>query len=237
MLFVAFLFAVLGAGCAYLSWDSFRTVGFIRDTPTTPAAKIQSAGYFEAEGNVAASGAVRAPLDQRDCVYYRTWLETEVEWTETRSDGSETRRRKTRKSDELSYQAPFLLQDRSGTIRVDPQGSSLTCHRKDSAAPTESLLESFSRRMLHNERVLRRRVIQEAIYVGDHLYVLGWVRQDPDGVQFCRRSGDKEKRPYLVSVHTEAETEGTALTSVYLWGGASALGFLVALGIGLKEML
>lgn len=97
-------------------WTLWRRRWLIADLPTSDAAHV-FVGLNEVTGTVAPAGPLLvAPYTAVQCVWYRSVLEREVK----RGD-----RRSWKTVDDVSSEAPFWVQDRSGHVLVRPAGASV----------------------------------------------------------------------------------------------------------------
>jgi len=157
---------VLGALAIYLlrkGLDAFWRLRTIADIPT---AKIRSApqGYVELQGRALPKrNPVLGPLTGSPCVWYR--FEVEERKRSGKSDNWVT-------VDKGEANAPFLLDDGTGSCLVLPEGADLHCRAKDvwfgasrhPSGPPEREWLVFTRRYRYTE---------ERIIAGESVYLLG----------------------------------------------------------------
>lgn len=148
------------AGGGWCLWLAFRSLQVKRIIENTPTSKVRSMamGLVELAGKAKRKYAVVAPMSQTPCIWYRV--------KHYRKD----RNGKTRLSSIVdSGHIPFLLDDGTGTVEVDPDGASVaarTSERGDSMQAGGALIAGSSDRYW----------VEERIPEGAMIYVLGDAR-------------------------------------------------------------
>jgi hypothetical protein len=213
----------LGAGGAFVFFSAFGRLRLWRIMGNTPTAKARSApmGLAELSGQAMEEGPLLpGPLSAVTCVWWRFTVEEER--TRTDSKGR-TETYWATLTDERS-DAPFLLQDPTGQIRIDPKGAEVDSPARlaqvsgglfGKAAPSGPKAGlypgSWGRRMRYTEwRIEPART----------LYALGYLHNSGAGADPERptlglgRNGE----PFFLATKTEAE----ARRDLY-WGVAGRL--------------
>lgn len=113
------LLALSGAALAIggtFGWALWRRRWLIADMPTSDAAHV-FVGMNEVKGTVAPAGnPLVAPYTAIQCVWYRSLLEREEKSGDKKS---------WKTVEDVSSEAPFWIQDRSGHVLVRPKGASV----------------------------------------------------------------------------------------------------------------
>jgi hypothetical protein len=213
------------AGFGFASWQAIRLrrkVAVLDETPTTPIGKIATAGYFEVKGKVVCEHPLMAPGENGPCVYYRVVNRRVVHHghgnhSHTRTEESVT--------DEQS--APFLIQDRTGRLMVDPLGAEFRPRRlqrivHDSASSYFSGVASRLGWGSSNYSTDAETRI-EGIRVGTDVYAIGRVLRNRGDL--CLQRGAEDDKPFILSSQNEAEVSGALSTTALWWtiGAGAAL--------------
>lgn len=170
----------------------------IERTPTSPAAEVRE-GHVEVQGHIVALTTVRAPLAGKDVVHAHVEIQEE-----RRPDVFVTVREEERR-------LPFLLEDRTGQVRVVPEKAELLYTRdavsppfrfEDAPADVRALLQSSG---LDPEVLGGRRLRVALTYLepGDELWVCGAARPGQGGVPVIAGSLSRDL-PFLISDRKEA---------------------------------
>jgi hypothetical protein len=228
------LLCVLGLlGGLWIFFSAFKRLRLRRAVAGTPTSKARSAamGACELKGLARELDLpILGPFSGLPCVWYRWKVEEE------RSDSKGNRSWHT--VDEKNSIEPFLLEDSSGRLRVDPHGAEVEAPKLLSytsgafsmasrpSGPQAAGWLNFGRRRLSEWR------IEQAMPV----YALGVLRpgstlpgQAPDPVLSQGRVGE----PFFISTSSEAEVLSELVWSV--WGRmllGAALGVASAAGLG-----
>lgn len=144
-----------------LCWGGFaclRLKRFVEDTPTSRIRSL-AMGLVEVRGRAIRRYALVAPMTQNACVWYRL--------RKYRRDRNSWRL--TGESD--SGHVPFILDDGSGRIVVDPAGATVKAKTEQTGYPGESTLLGASVDGGPDEKW-----VEELICEGTTLYVLGQAR-------------------------------------------------------------
>jgi hypothetical protein len=144
-----------------LCWGAFaclRLKRFVEDTPTSRIRSL-AMGLVEVHGRAIRRYALVAPMTQSACVWYRL--------RKYRRDRNSWRL--TSESD--SNHVPFILDDGSGRVVVDPAGATVKAKTEQTGYPGESTLIGASVDGGPDEKW-----VEELICEGTTLYVLGQAR-------------------------------------------------------------
>ena len=115
IVFMALSAVALLIGGSY-GWTLWRRRWLIADLPTSDAAHV-FVGMNEVKGTVAPAGnPLVGPYSALECVWYRSLLEREDKSGDNKS---------WKTVEDVSSEAPFWIQDRSGHVLVRPKGASV----------------------------------------------------------------------------------------------------------------
>jgi hypothetical protein len=145
-----------------LCWGAFaclRLKRFVEDTPTSRIRSL-AMGLVEVRGRAVRRYALVAPMTQGACVWYRL--------RRYRRDNN-NRWNLTSESD--SNHVPFVIDDGSGQVVVDPAGATIDVKTEQTGYPGESTLIGAALEGGPDEKW-----VEELIYEGTTLYVLGYAR-------------------------------------------------------------
>lgn len=150
--------ALLGAGIVYTGWKRVgHGLTLIRSRPTDVANVENTEGRVEIEGEVVAADEIlETPVDETRCVAYDYEVES-YEYDQSQDD----RRWETVESGEAV--APFLLDDGTGRLLVDPEEYDLWVSRgpprqtDDSSIQLAELFDSLA----HTAEGTRRRYVED----------------------------------------------------------------------------
>lgn len=172
----------------------------IEQTPTSPAGDVKP-GHVEVTGRIVALETMKSPLGRKDVVYAR-W-ELQEERKQNRTNGWAT----VHTGEE---RLPFLIQDDSGAVRVEPKGAELFYVHDTISAPM-----SWSDAPPEVKALLKGggvdpdslaghpfRIVETYIEVGDVLYVHGLARRRADG-QIVIDRAESRQIGFILSDHKE----------------------------------
>jgi hypothetical protein len=149
-----------GAGAMALCWGAFACLRLKRFVENTPTSRIRSLamGLVEVRGRAMRRYALVAPMTQSACVWYRLrkYRRDRNNWTLT--------------SQSDSTHVPFILDDGSGQVVVDPGGATVKARTEQTSYPGESTLLGAVVDGGPDEKW-----VEELIYEGTTLYVLGYA--------------------------------------------------------------
>jgi E3 ubiquitin ligase len=137
----------------------------IQDTPTSTV-RGASLGAVEVSGTVVGPYTLIAPLSESDCFYYHAVA---------RSSGEEKKA-----TQEILY-APFFLDDGTGRVMVDPRGAETELRPSVDDEYSPSSGDAFTRHFLVRHGISSEfpaHLEECCIREGDHLYVLGTLREN-----------------------------------------------------------
>jgi hypothetical protein len=203
----------------------------------------------ELKGDARCDSPLTSQLAGETCVWYRMTVQERYEehYTETDSQGrtqQKTRTGTTTVSDNTQA-VPFLLDDGTGSVKIEPAGASLEGRQVvDRYEPYQTggmgfQMGSFSFSFgmpSSGRRILGYQFQEHVIPVGAHLYVLGEA-VDKDGVLRIQKPQEKGK-PYIISTKSEEEiTRGKESSILWFLIGslvsfAAGVGLIVAGALG-----
>jgi hypothetical protein len=150
-----------------LCWGGFVCLRLKRLIEDTPTSRIRSLamGLVEVHGRALRRYALVAPMTQGACVWYRL-----------RKYRRDQNNRWTQTSESDSNHVPFVLDDGSGQVVVDPAGATIKVKTVQTGYPGESTLIGSVADGGPDEKW-----VEELIYEGTTLYVLGFARPSRGG--------------------------------------------------------
>jgi len=154
--------ALPGVVAVATAWWGFACLRLKRHIDDTPTSRIRSLamGLVEVQGRAIRQYALVSPMSQAACVWYRL--------CRYRRDNS-NRWQLTSQSD--SGHVPFVLADGSGQVVIDPAGATVKSRTEQTGYPGESSLTGAALDGGPDEKW-----VEELIYEGTTLYVLGYAR-------------------------------------------------------------
>ena len=169
------LWGIVGfVGGVYLFFRGFPLLQRKRLILNTPASTVRGAslGAVEVSGRVVGPYTLISPLSESDCFYYRAVAHTS-------SSGQE--KRKTKLAEE-SLHVPFFLDDGTGCLMVDPREAEMDLQPslEEEYSPSEGT--AFTRHFLGRHGISAESYVsleEYCIREGDHLFVLGSLRENP----------------------------------------------------------
>jgi hypothetical protein len=177
-------------------------------------------------------GALRGPASERECAWYRLVHRERVRHTERDSDGSRRTRTEEREVSREESDRPFLVDDGTGRVLVDPSGARMddpveTHDRVESGGGTAGSVEVAGVRIGLGEGAIGLRVVEHILPLGVPVYVLGGAFDGPGGP----RIGRPGKGMFVISTRSPGEIVRHARRMAML-GVALGAG-LVVIGVGL----
>jgi hypothetical protein len=139
----------------------------IEDTPTSTV-RGAALGAVEVSGTVVGPYTLISPLSESDCFYYHAMA---------RGTSGEEKKA----SAEILY-APFFLDDGTGRVLVDPRGAEAELRPSVDDEYSPSSGDAFTRHFLVRHGISSEFpavLVEFCIRPGDHLYVLGTLRENP----------------------------------------------------------
>lgn len=161
-------------------WSAAHYWRLKRRIENTPTSKARSAamGMIEIKGRAKRLYALVSPISQQPCVYYclkkyrRAGRDKQWQLSRITTSGS----------------VPFIIEDDTGTIQIDPQGAKLSPKYSREGSPGQSTL-FFSGSIDHDAN---EKWQEEVIHEGSILYILGFARTTKGGDNNLRQQiGDK----------------------------------------------
>ncbi len=248
-----FLALALAFAVAYLI--QLRKADPIRVTMTSSVAQVRelaeafaqytSAKVFrelvEVKGRVRCASPLLAPLSEKECVYYGMrvrWEYEEAYGEENPETGREAHRREAEEvlAEDTQWQ-PFVVQDESGEIAVEPQGCeviatpTLSRHEEEEGLPEETIscgrfaLPAPWKTGTEERKPLRYHFEEEAIAVDHEIYVLAEATNESGELRLQKPARGR----FVISVKTEEEL--LRMSQYSLW--ALLAGAMVCGGAGL----
>lgn len=152
-----------------LFWSGFYFVRLKRQIENTPTSKVRSMamGLVEVHGRACRQYALVAPMTQSACAWYRL--------------------RKYRKDNNKNWKlvkqvdsnhVPFQIDDGTGRVVVDPMGASVKARIQQTGYPGQSPLTFSAFGSSYDED---EKWVEDIIYEGTSLYVLGFARPQRQG--------------------------------------------------------
>ena len=153
-----------GAAAIALCWGAFACLRLKRRIEDTPTSRIRSLamGLVEVHGRTLRRYALVTPMTQSACAWYRL-----------RKYRRDHRNRWTLVSDLDSSHVPFLLDDGSGQVVIDPAGATVKASTRQTGYPGENTQIGAAVEGGPDEKW-----VEELIYEGTSLYVLGYARPE-----------------------------------------------------------
>lgn len=142
-----------------LFWYGFYFLRMKRQIENTPTSRVRSVamGMVEVKGQAIRRYALLSPMSHTPCVYYRLTKyrrEKNNQWKVSSVSSSDN--------------VPFLLEDDTGGIEIDPSGCRVSARNKQEGSPGQIGL--LSHHNLDDEKW-----IEETILEGTLIYVLGYA--------------------------------------------------------------
>jgi len=154
--------ALVSAG---LFWTGFYFIRLKRRVENTPTSRIRSIamGLVEVHGRALRKYALIAPISESPCIYYRV-----------RKYRKDSRNQWKLTSDINSNHVPFLLDDGTGMVTVDPKDATVKARVSHSGVPGEATLAFHGVSLSEDD--INEKWIENVIYEGTPVYVLGFAR-------------------------------------------------------------
>src|SRR5713226_2745919 len=165
------LWGIIGIGIGvrlfFRGFPFLKRKRLIQDTPTSTI-RGASLGAVEVSGTVVGPYTLISPLSETDCFYYHAVAR-----------GSSGEDKKTKQ--EILY-VPFFLDDGTGRVMVDPRGAETKLRPSVDDEYSPSSGDAFTRHFLVRHGISSgypAHLEEYCIRAGDHLYVLGTLRENP----------------------------------------------------------
>ena len=157
----------LGVRSFFRGFPFLKRKQLIDDTPTS-SVRGAALGAVEISGTVVGPYSLISPLSETDCFYYHAIA---------RGSSREDKKAK----EEILY-APFFLDDGTGRVMVDPRGAETELQPSVDDEYSPSSGDAFTRHFLVRHGISSQypaHLEEYCIRAGDHLYVLGTLRENP----------------------------------------------------------
>jgi len=143
---------------ALLVWSGFSFIRLKRQIENTPTSKVRSIamGMVEVKGRAIRQYALISPMSHVPCVFYRL--------TKYRRENNKWQATSTSTSDSV----PFLLEDDTGRVEIDPAGCRVSAGTRQEGVPGQVGLQHFADGG-------DEKWVEEIIVEGTLLYVLGYA--------------------------------------------------------------
>ncbi len=158
---------VLGAFAGLLSllllWGSFHFIRLKRRIENTPTSRVRSIamGLVEVHGRTQRKYALVSPMGQLACVYYRL-----RKYRRERGDKWKLM------SNVDSSHVPFLVDDGTGSVTIDPMGALVRARNSRTGTPGEMTMAFSGVSMVDDDE----KWVEDVIYEDTSLYVIGYAR-------------------------------------------------------------
>jgi hypothetical protein len=158
-------------------WGGFYFLNLKRQVENTPTSKIRSVamGMVEVKGKAIRQYALISPMTHAACAWYRL--------TRYRRDRN---RNWVISSITSSGNVPFLLEDETGRVCIDPTGATVRSKSKQEGSPGQSSLLHGSG---FSDNDFSEKWVEELIFEGTLLYILGFA-----AVKKERKSNLRDKK-------------------------------------------
>lgn len=193
-----------------LYWQGVSLIRIKRRVENTPTSKVRSIamGLVEVHGRAKRLYALVAPMTQSACVWYRL--------RKYRRD-SKNNWKLTGEVD--SNHVPFQVDDGTGKVTVDPLGAAIQGNVRQTGYPGQSPLTFTA---FVNSRDQDEKWVEDIIYEGTSLYVLGYARPlDQDRLSLRERTLLKLRRLKLDhEAMRRYDTDGDGQIDLQEWESA-----------------
>jgi E3 Ubiquitin ligase len=205
--------------------------------------------FVKLKGKICCDAPLQSELKQVPCVYYSMQVirEYEEQVTERDSDG-ETRQETRRGSETIannSQSVPFILRDRSGEIRVEPEGANLETIQvlnefdrdRDTRAKSSTAISYGGFRLDlgdwtgGNRRTLGYRYVEAVLPVDRQVLIVG-TASDANGDLSLHKPTEPDQ-PFIISLQSEEGlTQATRQAANY-----SFYGMIASLSLGVPLLI
>ncbi len=200
--------------------------------------------YVKVAGTIECDNPVISELKQEPCVHYKTEVRREYEETVTRTDSEGKSHQETQRGSETissnSQSAPFVINDQTGTVYIDPEGAELeTIKILDEFRPEQASggLISFGGFSLAvgnpsgSRRTLGYRYHESILPLRRRAFVVGTVSDN--GNTLTIQKPEDSGQHFLVSLKTEEQltkaAEKNAKIGFYVMVGCWVAGVVLLL--------
>ena len=235
--------ALASVAClALLFWGFFslKKKRLIENVPTSKTKGVFM-GLNEVKGRVRTELPIRSYLRECDCAYYRYTVEEHYRRTVTHTDSKGRTRTRTESGwktiDSGEELMPFLLEDDTGRLRVDPQGARIEAARVFStrSGRSSSLYYAKGPPSSISNSTHQRKFTEWALRLGETVYVMGMARFNED-LEAPEIRADKQAELFLISTRSEAQiTRAYALGAFFKLFFGTLLAFAIPIGLALPK--
>lgn len=171
--------AVPAVAAVVLLWSGGYCLHLKRRIEDTPTSRVRSIamGLVEVHGRVQRQYALVAPMTQVACAWYRL-----------RKYRKDSRDKWKLVKDQDSSHVPFLVDDGSGQVLVDPRGASIKASVRQTGYPGQASPLTFT--TVGSDFGKDEKWVEDLIYEGSSLYVLGFAqpRREGGGLSLAERT-------------------------------------------------
>jgi hypothetical protein len=200
MFIFGIIVVVLGGGLLYGGSRQKKTGSAMQQSKVIPINQAAEGSQIEIEGTTACASPLQTPYSKQNCVAYEYTIEREertmnaqniptTHWEHVSSD---------------KQSVPFVVQDASGSIAVNPDRASLDLQNygEQLVRAGDATDNPIFKTVLNVMMNANTRVREKALVVGTHVYVFGNVEKNAAGLQIAKGTGD-----FVISYKTEAQIE------------------------------
>ncbi len=200
MLIVGIVIAILGGGLLFAGSRQKKTGSAMQQSQVIPISQAVAGSQVEIEGTIVCNAPLQTPYSKQNCVAYEYTLEREERTVDARN--VPTTRWQQISSDKQAV--PFMVQDVSGSIAVNPDRASLDLQNfgEQLVSMSDATSNPLFQTVLHVMGNGNSRVREKALMVGSHAYVFGSVENSEAGLQVAKGQSD-----FVISYKTEAQVE------------------------------
>ncbi len=234
--------SLLSLGLLFWCFRCLRRKRLIENVPTSKVNGVFM-GLNEVKGRARSEIPLVSYLAEARCVYYEWSITEQYRRTETYTDSKGNSRTRTvsgwntvASDKEL---APFLIEDSTGRLRIDPQGAKIDAHKilATTCGRGNSLYFFKGPRRAISNSTHRRTFTERAIRLGDAIYVMGMARFN-DSLNAPEIREDRQAELFLISVKDErAITRGLAWRAFFTLLFGTTFAFLTPVGFGMPESM
>ncbi len=215
--------AIASAG---LLWAGFHCLRLKRKIENTPTSRIRSIamGLVEVHGRGVRKYALVSPMSESPCIYYRV-----------RKYRKDSRNQWKLTSDINSSHVPFLVDDGTGMVAVDPMQATIKARISHAGVPGEATLAFHGVSL--SEAEINEKWVEDVIYEGTSVYVLGFARPLREPRKSLRERATEKLRDLKLDRHAlhRYDTDGDGRLSDGEWDIARSDAEQQALGEHLAE--
>jgi len=230
------------AAILLLLWgfSSLKKKRLIENVPTSKTKGVFM-GLNEVQGIIRTDLPITSYLEECDCVYYRYTVEEHYSRTVTYTDSKGNTQTRTESGwstvDSGESMVPFLLEDNTGRLRIDPKGAKIEAPRVFSTrcGRFSGLYYAKGPRSSISDSTHERKFTEWALPLDESVYVMGMARfnEDLDAPEIRH---DREAELFLISTKSEAQiTRGYALGAFFKLIFGTLFAFAIPIGLALPR--